>query len=472
MTHRAQFASYLLIGFLIVCFSACRTPWQTSMSPEPDFDRLIQIEQRGANPASKSPLARRLRPDSRSSKPSSRTSSDNPAPEDILKNDAEYQEAYADASEVERALLDRFGKALLNTGDEPQPADRSKPSRSAVAENATSESTASDKFAAKDGNDPVVYSLSDASTEDVPKPSQSAPTQLAANRTPNAPKSTPPTKSAAAETPTALIGATETSDESSAVQMASFENAPIATGGTAADELEHADLRTLAHALIAKLDENSASINNPDEQIDLAKKRRLINLVIDDLDAAQEPIDGLQSEAQQYIQHTFQGLHDATDITGNPVASRRLTLALQSHRRGAENLSQLANLEVLNLSFCTEVDSFGVTTKFPQYNFRPDQEVLLYCELENFVSEQVRGGFETQLQGSYEIIDSDGRRVADQLLPEDTDTCGRRRRDFYIAYRLHMPANIEPGRYHLKLTVEDMKGHKFGQSQIDLQIVR
>ena len=80
--------------------------------------------------------------------------------------------------------------------------------------------------------------------------------------------------------------------------------------------------------------------------------------------------------------------------------------------------SDLANLEVSSLAFCTEVDSYGVITKFPQYHFRPDQEVLLYCELDNFVSESLRGGYETQLRGNYEIVDASGRRVVDRCCPK------------------------------------------------------
>ena len=113
-----------------------------------------------------------------------------------------------------------------------------------------------------------------------------------------------------------------------------------------------------------------------------------------------------------------------------------------------------------------------MVSKFQQYHFQANQEVLLYCELENFFSEAVRGGFETRLQGNYEILDANGRRIADQLLPEDSDMCGNKRDDFYIAYRLHLPETIEPGRHQLKLTIEDMKGHKFGQATIDFHVAR
>ncbi|GIW98613.1 MAG: hypothetical protein KatS3mg111_1946 [Pirellulaceae bacterium] len=263
-----------------------------------------------------------------------------------------------------------------------------------------------------------------------------------------------------------------TLDEQPIPQRSAGDGAGEGGAVTGEAALKSATIRQLALALIDKLEGAAEQTSNPDEQVDYAKKRRLVNLVIDDLDGALQPIPDLQPEAQDYVAHTFQALYDATDINGNPVANRRWTLALRSHRTAENALAKLANLEVKNLAFCTEVLSFGVITKFPQYHFRPDQEVLLYCELENFVSQAVRGGYETQLQGSYEIVDAQGRRIADQILPEDTDFCGNQREDFYVAYRFHMPSRLEPGRHELRLTIEDMKGHKFGQGKIDFHVVR
>jgi hypothetical protein len=129
-------------------------------------------------------------------------------------------------------------------------------------------------------------------------------------------------------------------------------------------------------------------------------------------------------------------------------------------------------LEIKNANFCTDVHSYGVISKFASANFQPNQELLLYCELDNFSAEPVKDGFETQLQGSYEIVDASGRRVADMLLPEDADVCRNQRRDYFIAYRIYMPQKIEPGRYQLRLTIEDMKGRKFGQTALDFQIAK
>ncbi|MEM8736430.1 MAG: hypothetical protein AAGG44_19530 [Planctomycetota bacterium] len=227
----------------------------------------------------------------------------------------------------------------------------------------------------------------------------------------------------------------------------------------------------LIDGLFTQLDQEYAAATSPQARINIEKKKRLLSMVADDIKAATSPIDGLQPAAQEYIQQTLTALYDATDDAGHPSMTRRLTRALESHRQAASNLARVASLRVVSPAFCTEVDSFGVIKKFESYSFQQDQEVLLYCELENFASKQVAGGFETRLQGSYEIVDAQGKTVLEQVLPKDSDICANQRRDFYIAYRLFMPVRIEPGAYQLKLYIEDIHGKKFGQADVDFRIV-
>jgi hypothetical protein len=188
------------------------------------------------------------------------------------------------------------------------------------------------------------------------------------------------------------------------------------------------------------------------------------------LDDALRPIDGLPDHEQEYYRHQMQALYEASNPDAMPVRSRHLSLVMNSQREATNHLAAASNLEVRSVAFCTEVERYGVLTKFPKYQFTPDQEVLLYCELENVAAEQVRDGFETQLQGSYEIVDSQGRIIAEQILPMEPDICQNHRRDYFIVYKIYLPQQISPGAYKLRLTVEDMKARKFGQSSLDLQI--
>lgn len=230
------------------------------------------------------------------------------------------------------------------------------------------------------------------------------------------------------------------------------------------------DWRQHVHQAIEQL-EWEASTSSPEEQVNLEMVRRLLHLSTGDLNAAMEPIDALQPNGQDFVRHSLESLYEVTNPRGNPIENKRYTLAMLSQRKAMNHLAAASNLEVRNVAFCTEVDGFGVVTKFPKYNFQADQQVLLYCELDNFVSDFKEGkGFETQLQGSYEIVDMNGHRVADQLLPLDSHVCRNQRRDYFIAYRIYLPQDIAPGRYQMKLVVEDMKGRKFGQASVDFQI--
>lgn len=183
------------------------------------------------------------------------------------------------------------------------------------------------------------------------------------------------------------------------------------------------------------------------------------------------PIDKLSNRENDYFQHQMQALYEASNPDAMPVRSRHWSLVMNSQREATNHLAAVSNLEVKSVAFCTEVERYGVVTKFPKYHFQADQEVLLYCEIENVAATKLnKEGYESQLQGSYEILDSQGRKIADQLLPMEPEICQNHRRDYFIVYKIYIPQQIAPGNYQLRLTVEDMKAHKFGQNQLDFQV--
>ncbi|MEQ1826528.1 MAG: hypothetical protein ABL921_11310 [Pirellula sp.] len=209
-----------------------------------------------------------------------------------------------------------------------------------------------------------------------------------------------------------------------------------------------------------------------DESLRLSQEitLRLLYVAQRRLEDAARPIEMLSENEQEFIRHEMLALYEANNPDAMPVRSRHWTTVMNSQREATNYLAAASNIEVKSLAFCTEVERYGVITKFPKYQFRADEEVLLYCEIENVAAEKVRSGYETQLQGSYEIIDAQGRKIADQLLPMEPEICQNHRRDYFIVYKLYMPQQIATGNYQMKLTIEDMKGRKFGQSQIDFQI--
>ncbi|MCM2370459.1 hypothetical protein [Aporhodopirellula aestuarii] len=225
-------------------------------------------------------------------------------------------------------------------------------------------------------------------------------------------------------------------------------------------------------ALVARLQKKVPGESEADRHRRQVVARHLMVLA-GDPDRAVDNLEGLSNEEQEYLRHQLLGLWTIIDPKGHPVPSHRFSSALPEIRKATGYLAAASNsLEVRSLEFCTEIESYGQIKPFPSRRFAAGQEVILYCEIENFVAQSVEGGFETRLQGSYDLLDQNGRRVSSQTLPEDQQISKNRLRDYFIAYQMYLPDSIEPGNYQLRLTMEDVNGKKYGQSTVDFQIKR
>lgn len=485
---------FVICGFILcvsMCCNGCRTGMGTftGMQEEPSFDRLIELESTAADNSSTShPQVARRRPGTNTaesrfestdgdelaessneiaSQPLSTTnvsSARRRITDDSAHDEVDGPLADADPS---AQLLRRTQLALDNARQEPPAptvnANKSTRGNQIAAQppnaqnhntNRSSRSVQQPAFTSEDDSeDTVEFRLSQddnrseqLTDSDLPK----QPIEAATYRN----ETGPAVDQAVFKSAAARPGDSDTDRSSSQADELSWEQhlreALRQLETTSADPLVAPAQAQNRHALIA----------------------RLLALSLQDRDMMLKKVDGLQPKEQDYLNHQLTALYDAFDPEANPVSGKRWSLVMLSQRKASDELAALSNLEINNLSFCTDVESFGVIAKFADYKFTADQEVLLYCELDNFVSEKSKDGkgFETQLQGSYEVVDASGKRVADQSLPLDSHVCRNKRRDYFIAYRIYIPQKIEPGKYSLKLTVEDLKGHKFGQAQIPFQV--
>ena len=197
---------------------------------------------------------------------------------------------------------------------------------------------------------------------------------------------------------------------------------------------------------------------------------RLLYLVAGRRKDAIEPVTGFKDLPEQFWPHQLHGMAIYLADGETPATDRRAALALREFRTAAVELAEVSRLDVRNLAFCSEVESYGRFVKFEPNRFEPNQQVLLYVEIDNFTVEQTAEGFATAFKGNYQVLDRSGNRVADQTFQLEQETCRNRRRDYFIPYRMWMPQEIQSGSYTLQLTIEDVKGHKFGQSSIDFEI--
>jgi hypothetical protein len=247
-----------------------------------------------------------------------------------------------------------------------------------------------------------------------------------------------------------------------------------ATGAT--NEEWQVMLSATIHALESKVAANPADPENARRQALL----RLLYLTANRLDDTAKVMPADASEQQFWIDWLY-GTSVYLDAAATPNDGQRAAIAAERLRDAVQRLGEQANLVVNNLTFCRRVTSFGVYEPFtakpgatePHFEFTANQEVLLYAEVRNYTSVPTAKGHHTLLRPSYQIFDSQGRRLGAVVeLDESHDYCQRPRTDFFVCYHIYLPTRIDPGAYKLKLTIEDVHGSKVQENSIDFTIKR
>jgi hypothetical protein len=228
----------------------------------------------------------------------------------------------------------------------------------------------------------------------------------------------------------------------------------------------HASLAQTIKSLEAEVPEQPKTADDFSKH---ARLRMLYALAGRREDAA-KPIPAAPPAMQDFWAKELYGLCVLLDTERQADAMSRAAEARQHLGEACTRLGQMAPLLVRNLSFCTEVQSYGCCTPFKSYDFLPGQEVLLYAEIENFGVESTAKGYHTALRSSYQILDKSGQRIADHAISTTEENCQNPRRDFFIGYQLRIPSRINPGKYTLQLMIEDLKSQKVGQASVELTI--
>jgi hypothetical protein len=197
---------------------------------------------------------------------------------------------------------------------------------------------------------------------------------------------------------------------------------------------------------------------------------RMLYLLAGRREEAMRPIPAAASATQDYWAKQLYGLSTWLDTERNPDPMRRAADTKRILSEAIAHLGESAPLVVRNMAFCTAVQSYGSITPFKKCEFAPDQEVLLYAEVENFMAEPTPKGFHTSLKSSYQILDNRGQRVAENEFPATEETCQNQRRDFFIGYHVHLPKRIYPGKHTLLLTIVDLQSQKVGQSSVEFTV--
>ena len=229
--------------------------------------------------------------------------------------------------------------------------------------------------------------------------------------------------------------------------------------------------RNCLEATIHKMEAELPSDPKTAEEVAMQAKLRMLYLLAGQREDAAKPIPSASPAVQDFWAKELYGLSVLLDSTNNPDPMLRSAEGKRQLEEALARLGESAPLIVRNASFCTAVASYGCATSFKKFEFTPDQEVLLYAEVENFKSESTPKGYYTSFRSSYQIIDSLGHRVADRTLPATEEFCQNPRRDFFIGYHLRMPERLNPGHYTFQLTLEDLKSQKVGQANLEFDVI-
>jgi hypothetical protein len=211
--------------------------------------------------------------------------------------------------------------------------------------------------------------------------------------------------------------------------------------------------------------------DEPETRNGLEVNLRLLEVLQRQMADVDEHKDSLSDQERQYWQHQLDAIalmldsNDGLAADGDSDLARHQTAinTLEHLRKAVERLESIANLQINNGAFCTEVSGFGQFKPFSSTMFQPDQRMLVYCEVENYTSMQreinLQTEVHTRLRGSYVIYDQQGRAVQQSEYPNVEDIARKRRRDFYMYFPIQLE-NLKPGQYKLQLMVEDLNGRK------------
>jgi hypothetical protein len=141
----------------------------------------------------------------------------------------------------------------------------------------------------------------------------------------------------------------------------------------------------------------------------------------------------------------------------------------------SEKIRSEIPLSLPTLALCRSVQQFGVYDAIEPARFTAGKEtpVVVYCEVDHFRSSPSGdGGWETKL--TYEaVLYSDAENAVAVISKKATpivDRCRNRRRDFFLADRMTIPANLPVGKYVLKVTVIDQLANLVAEKTVPVLV--
>lgn len=233
-------------------------------------------------------------------------------------------------------------------------------------------------------------------------------------------------------------------------------------------------LADLIHNVELNLQQNSEKLSHT-EKAKLEIYLRMMYLMASQKDKAVTPIAGLDANMSEYWREQLYALAELTKDDRTELESamflgapQKNAIGIEHLRKAIDELSRNAMLQVRNAHMCQDVKGYGSYTEFTDKRFSKNQQVLIYCELENYVAEIINAGrgkeYETQIQCTAIIVDESSKIVRQVQYEKIIEKGQSRRRDFYLLCSLTIP-DLPPGKYSVRLQVIDVKAGKETSSE-------
>ena len=139
----------------------------------------------------------------------------------------------------------------------------------------------------------------------------------------------------------------------------------------------------------------------------------------------------------------------------------------------ADRIRSRSDLTVSGLSLCKKVTAYGVYEPIEPLRFPvgAGNRAVVYCEVDGFLSQlNDKSLWGTELWLGLRLFSESNLELWTPQLDKVSDISRKRRRDFFIAKPIQLPATLIPGRYYLKATVEDRQAHRVAESTIQIDI--
>jgi len=201
--------------------------------------------------------------------------------------------------------------------------------------------------------------------------------------------------------------------------------------------------------------------------------RRLLLVLAGRYEEARRPLELVSDEQQQMAGRLIELLVAVREAQGGNLRAEA-SRVLAELERLSESLAKLSDLEISALVLARAVYGFGRYEAFdpPQFPAGRETEIVVYCEVRNFLSRQRPDGrWESRFALRTTVFNGAGDVILELSDDPIVDECQTRRHDCFIPRLITLPATLSPGEYVVKTTLVDKIGQKVAERRTTFRVV-